>query len=81
MQASIVDLRYKSKEIINALERGENVQILYRGQPKGVIYPHESSGPKSIKEHPFFGMAQSNDESGEVEEIIASLREGRYLDL
>ncbi len=32
MKASIVDLRYKMKEILRALERRETVTILYHGK-------------------------------------------------
>lgn len=80
MQASIVDLRYKSKEIVSALDRGESVQILYRGKPKGVISPQQSGVfKKSIKDHPFFGMSQkySHDEQ-DVVDIINTLRSGRF---
>lgn len=35
MQASILDLRYRMKEILQALERNETVEILYHGKRKG----------------------------------------------
>ena len=40
MQASILDLRYRMKEILQALERNETVEILYHGKRKGIIIPH-----------------------------------------
>lgn len=79
MQASIVDMRYKSKEIIGALDRGEIVQILYRGKPKGTIHPIQSDPDSQIKDHPYFGMsAPDGDQSQDVMEIIDSLRQSRY---
>ncbi|RLB27966.1 MAG: hypothetical protein DRH11_17925, partial [Deltaproteobacteria bacterium] len=37
MKASAKDLRYKTKEIIAALERGEEVLLTYRGEEKAKI--------------------------------------------
>ena len=35
MKASIVDLRYKTREILEALERNESVTVLYHGRVRG----------------------------------------------
>lgn len=56
MKASVVDLRYKMKDILKALDRKEKVTILYHGNVKGTITPVDNIKPKKIKEHPFFGM-------------------------
>ncbi len=58
MEASILDLRYKMKDVLKALSRRENVRILYHGKEKGVIIPVDSKAGKSVKEHPFFGMTR-----------------------
>ena len=76
MRASVVDLRYKMKKILEALERNETVTILYHGQEKAVILPIESEHGKSITEHPFFGMKADGRES--VQETMERLRESRY---
>ena len=39
MEASVVDLRYKMKDVLEALERKETVTILYHGKIKGKIVP------------------------------------------
>ena len=36
MEASFVDLRNKSAEVIRALSRNERVTVLYRGKPAAV---------------------------------------------
>ena len=46
MQATIVDLRYKMKEVLKALDRKEPVTIVYHGKEKGVILPSGSHGGK-----------------------------------
>lgn len=76
MQASIVDLRYKSNDILSALDLGEEVVLLYRGKPKGTIIPMASKSTRVVTDHPFFGMNRQTDES--VEELMDSLRNSRY---
>jgi len=39
MKATIVDLRYRMKDVLSAVERGETVTVLYRGKPKAKIVP------------------------------------------
>jgi antitoxin (DNA-binding transcriptional repressor) of toxin-antitoxin stability system len=82
MKASIVDLRYRMKDVLRALDRNEEVTVTYRGEVKGVIVP--SGGKKRnktkmrVEDHPLFGSAKS-DKS--VEEVMNELRDGRYRDL
>ncbi len=80
MRASILDLRYHMKEILQALERNENVEILYHGKHKGTIIPHVASHAKLTTEgHPYFGMSRPTKKS--VEEQMEELRGGRYRDI
>ncbi len=76
MQATIVDLRYKMKEILRALERRETVTILYHGKKKGTIVPAERDAEPRVTAHPFFGMRADDAES--VETVIDRLRGGRF---
>lgn len=39
MRASVVDLRYRMKDVLRALDRNEEVTVTYRGKVKGVIVP------------------------------------------
>lgn len=75
MQASIVDLRYKMKQILQALERRETVTILYHGKIRGTIVPTEREAEPRVTTHPFFGMRA--DDVRPVEQVIAELRGGR----
>ena len=76
MKASIVDLRYKTAEILKALDRNESVTVLYHGKIKGVIKPVRETGPVKITNHPFFGMLKKSDQS--VLEELAALRKTRH---
>ena len=56
MKATIVDLRYKMRDILRALERKEKVTIMYHGKQKGIIIPVSDTKGKKVSEHPFFNM-------------------------
>jgi hypothetical protein len=75
MKASVVDLRYRINEILKAIDRNEEVTILYHGKVKGVIKPRISRSRRRISDHPFFNMYQTKKG---VHELMADLREDRY---
>ena len=75
MKASVVDLRYRMNEILKAIDRNEEVTILYHGKVKGVLKPKISTGGRRISEHPFFNMYSSKKA---VHEEMATLRGDRY---
>ena len=76
MKATIVDLRYKTREILEALERNESVTVLYHGRVKGVLHPAGKAEPPRLTEHPFFGMHADASES--VDEEMERLRRPRH---
>jgi len=76
MNASILDLRYKTSDILAALEKRESVTILYHGKPKGTIIPLESSTSGKVCEHAFFNMYAGETEA--VDEVMGRLRGGRH---
>jgi len=79
MKASILDLRYKMKEVLDALNKKEKVTILYHGKVKGTIIPHGHDTGCKVQEHPFFGMKINNEM--DVLEELDSLRGGRFNDI
>ena len=76
MKASIVDLRYKTTDILKALDRNESVAVLYHGKIKGIIKPAKGKSAIKVKDHPFFGMCRNNENSA-LEELD-NLRKSRY---
>ena len=76
MKASIVDLRYRTKEILQALERNESVTILYHGKVRGVLRPAGKGSPGQVRDHPFFAMYVDAAES--VQEQMDRLRKPRH---
>ena len=79
MKASIVDLRYKTKEILRALEACEPVSIYYHGKLKGTIVPAVSAKKLKSRDHAFCGMLKNDKRS--VKQIMKELRRPRYHDL
>ncbi len=79
MKASIVDLRYKMNEVLKALDRNEQVTILYHGKIKGIIIPTHNERKKKVEEHPFFGLLRHKKKS--VSEELNDLRKVRYSDI
>ena len=77
MKTSIVNLRYKMKEVLAALDRKERVEILYHGHPKGIIIPVGQSRTASVKDHPLFGMLKKQKKS--VKQVMNELRGQRYV--
>ena len=75
MKASVVDLRYRMNEILKAIDRNEEVTILYHGKVKGVIKPKISRARRRISDHPFFNMCPSKET---VDEVMDNLRGDRY---
>ena len=76
MKASIVDLRYKTNEILKALDKNESVEVLYHGKLKGIIEPVKNTNSTKVKEHPFFNMNNENEQS--VLDELSALRKPRY---
>lgn len=77
MYASIIDLRYKTSDILAALDKREHVTILYHGKPRGTIIPLEETSPLvKVCNHEFFGMYAKGTET--VEDVMEHLRGSRH---
>ncbi len=76
MDASVVDLRYKTREILKALDRRESVNILYHGKLKATIVPTAAVKQAPLDQHPFFGSAKKDSRT--AAEVMKELRGGRY---
>ena len=79
MNASIVDLRYKTKAILKALEKNEEIQILYHGKVKGTIFPVRQRAVGKVSTHAFFGLRKDSPPS--PEKSLDLLRGGRFRDI
>ena len=75
MKATVVDLRYRMNDVLRALDRNEEVSILYHGKTKGVLRAGTTGTGGRVADHPFFKMRPSSDS---VTEQMERLRGGRY---
>ena len=85
MEASFVDLRKKSKEIINALTRKQALTVTYPGKPAAImnpINPVSNASDLSASQHAAFGMwATAQSDNNSVADQVFLLRRKRYDDL
>lgn len=83
MKATTLDLRYKMKDILRAIDRGETVTVLYRGKEKARLVPIESKVSKELKpsDHPACGMWKDREDMKDPVAYIRKLREPRFRDL
>ena len=77
MKASVMDLRYRTKEILRALEANEEIILTHRGNEKGKITPihQKETHSESLPHHQAIGMWSDFQES--VPEMISRLRKPR----
>ena len=77
MKATAKDLRFHSKELLDTVNRGEEVVITFRGKPCAKLVPYRDSN-KEITKNELFGIWKDNDMVKNVDEYVRGLRKGRY---
>jgi hypothetical protein len=76
MDASVLDLRYKMRNVLTALNRHEKVRILYHGRVKGEIIPCKGRSTVKTDQHPMFGMLKGDRIN--PAELVSKIRRSRY---
>lgn len=78
MQATIVDLRYRTKDVLRAVERGETVTVLYRGKERARILPVAGKRPAArLDAAEAFGLWKDREDLRDVRAYLRELRHGR----
>lgn len=77
MKATAKDLRFHSKELIDTVNRGEEVVITFRGKPCAKLIPYRDQEIQKEKNE-LFGMWKDNDSIKNVDEYVRNLRKGRF---
>jgi|HubBroStandDraft_2_1064218.scaffolds.fasta_scaffold1274646_2 antitoxin (DNA-binding transcriptional repressor) of toxin-antitoxin stability system len=77
MKATTLDLRYKMKDILRAIDRGETVTVLYRGKEKARLVPIETKPENELKpsDHPAFGMWKDREDMKDPVAYIRKMRD------
>ena len=85
MNATIVDLRYRMKDVLRAIDRGETVTVLYRGKARARLTPvppassATGSGAPSIRNQPIFGLWKDRDDLANPTTWVRNLRQPRAV--
>ena len=77
MKATARDLRFRSKELIETVKRGEEVVITFRGKPCAKLVPYSNKKDEGAT-HSLFGMWKDHDPSVDVDAYVRNLRKGRF---
>jgi prevent-host-death family protein len=79
MKATILDLRYRMKDVLKAVERGETVTVLYRGKEKACILPAAGKPTAaSLDAGEAFGLWKDREDLRDVPGYLRRLRQGRF---
>ena len=76
MKATAKDLRFHSKELINTVNRGEEVVITFRGKPCAKLIPYREENEEDPNTE-LFGIWKDNKMIQDVDEYVRGLRKGR----
>jgi antitoxin (DNA-binding transcriptional repressor) of toxin-antitoxin stability system len=77
MKASVMDLRYRTKEILRALDNGSEVTLTHRGTVKGLILPRKSRPARSRQLSELEAVGMWADQTETVEEMVNRIRKPR----
>lgn len=80
MKARIVDLRYRMKDVLKAVDRGETVTVLYRGKEKARLVPIGAAPKTALRSDPAFGMWAQRKEVSDPAQWLRKLRRGSRFD-
>ena len=77
MKTTAKDLRFYSREILDAVSRGEEVVITYRGKPCAKLVPYQEEGGRAHEDE-LFGIWNDNETVDDVDGYVRKLRQGRF---
>lgn len=79
MIATAKDLRVKTKALLNAIERGEEIIVTHRGKACARIIPagKPKARKKSLRKNPLFGIWHDHKGVKNVAAYMDNIRRGR----
>ncbi|MEL6195541.1 MAG: type II toxin-antitoxin system prevent-host-death family antitoxin [Myxococcota bacterium] len=79
MKATAKELRTRTKEVLDAVDRGETVTVTYRGEARAqlVPVPKRARKTKGSEASPLFGIWADRDDLSDVEAYVDHLRRPR----
>jgi prevent-host-death family protein len=80
MKISAKELREKTRLLLDAVERGEEVTITYRGRPRARVVPLGKSlnTVEGARENELFGLWADREDLADPQAWVRTLRQSRY---
>ncbi len=77
MQSTAKELRFHTKEILDSVNRGEEVVITFRGKPYAKIVPLKETKRDKNAKNELFGIWKNRKDMEDVEGYVRNLRRSR----
>jgi antitoxin (DNA-binding transcriptional repressor) of toxin-antitoxin stability system len=81
MKATVLDLRYRMKDVFRAIDRGESITVTYRGTVKARIVPAGEIVTAKSNADPAFGMWRDRKDLENPSEYVRKIRQPRIHDI
>ena len=80
MEASVLDLRKRMREVLMAIDRHETVNLTHRGKRRAMIVPWAKTKKKKVKvaDLAAFGMWSDHPETANPAAYVESIRKPRF---
>jgi len=78
MKVTAKDLRAQTRRLLDAVDRGEQVVITYRGKPRARLVPADAHIPTPRHDTGLFGLWSDDERSRDVGEFVDDLRRPRF---
>lgn len=78
MEITAKDLRSQTRLLLDAVDRGEEVTITFRGRPRARVVSIEENRETTVGETELFGLWADRDDLEEPAEYVRQLRRSRY---
>jgi antitoxin (DNA-binding transcriptional repressor) of toxin-antitoxin stability system len=79
MKVTIQDLRYRAKEMLTAIERGETINLLQHGREIALVVPaHRSRVRGKELANGAFGMWKDRKDLNNAPNVVRTMRQSRF---
>ena len=80
MEASVLDLRKRMREVLMAIDRHETVTLTHRGKRRAMIVPWAKTKKKKVKvaDLAAFGIWSDRPETADPAAYVESIRKPRF---
>jgi prevent-host-death family protein len=78
MKVTAKDLRTQTRRLLDAVDRGEQVLITYRGKPRARLVPADARVGAPLRDTGLFGLWKDDERSADVQQFMEELRRPRF---